>query len=328
MASAPSFVPDLDLATLGGQTMGTTWSVKLCIAPRTDLQRLHAGIQHQLDEVVAQMSTWRHDSDISLYNAAAAGSWHALPAPFDRVLRCAMEIAQASGGAFDPTLGALVGAWGFGAQGQGFAVPSESSIAQARRHAGWRRLQWRHNAKSELLQPGGLQLDLSAIAKGFGVDHVAHWLRARGVLGALVEVGGELFGWGLRPDGGRWQVLVETACELDAVTEPCVLTLDGQAVATSGDHWHHFERDGARHGHTLDAHSGRPVSQAAAAVTVLAASAMEADAWATALTVMGAEAGLAFADARGMAARFVMRTATGPCIRTSAAFDAPFTACP
>jgi thiamine biosynthesis lipoprotein len=327
MASAPSFVPDLELATLGGQTMGTTWSVKLCLPPQTDLHRLHAGIQAQLDEVVAQMSTWREDSDISRYNKAVAGSWHPLPAQFEIVLSCALEIARATDGAFDPTLGPLVAAWGFGAHGRGFAVPSEASIARVRQHVGWQRLQWRGHAPRELLQPGELQLDLSAIAKGFGVDQVARWLRMRGVLGGLVEVGGELFGWGLRPDGARWRVLVETASELDAEAEPCVLALDGTAVATSGDHWHHFETAGTRYAHTLDARSGQPVAQAAAAVTVLADSAMQADAWATALTVMGPTAGLAFAQARGMAARFVTRAQAGPLIHATRAFDARTTAC-
>lgn len=327
MSSPPSIVPDLALATLGGQTMGTTWSVKLSTAPQTDLHRLHAGIQAQLDEVVAQMSTWREDSHLSRYNEAAAGSWHALPAQFQTVLGCALQIAQASDGAFDPTLGGLVAAWGFGAHGRGFAVPGQDTLTQALQRAGWRRLQWRGQASRELLQPGGVQLDLSAIAKGFGVDQVARWLRSRGVLGGLVEVGGELFGWGLRPDGARWRVLVETASELDADTAPCVLALDGDAVATSGDRWHRFEAGGTRYAHTLNARSGQPVTQAAAAVTVLAHSAMEADAWATALTVMGPTQGLAFAGQRGMAARFVAHGAQGPVICETRAFQARTVAC-
>ncbi|KAF1711520.1 thiamine biosynthesis protein ApbE [Pseudoxanthomonas kalamensis DSM 18571] len=298
--------------------MGTRWRVNLCANARAPLETLHAAIQGELDTVVAQMSTWVADSDISRYNRAEAGNWQTLPAAFARVLAAALQVAADSDGAYDPTLGSLVAAWGFGAEGGEQRVPDTESLMQARARVGWRRLQF---DGARLLQPGGVALDLSAIAKGYGVDAVVAMLRARGIEAALVDVGGELRGYGRKPDGTPWRVLVEHRDDDDA--EPCVLQLDNAAVATSGDRWHRFVADGREYSHTLDPRSGRPVDTAPAAVTVVAESAMLADAWATALTVMGLEHGPAFAEARGLAARFVDHRPHGGVaeIRSTTAFD-------
>ena len=304
--------PNADIAALGGHTMGTTWSVKL-VAPRSrDLHALHAGIQGELDRVVAQMSTWEPDSDISRYNRAAAGHWQPLPEDFWTVLSAAHDIARRSDGAFDPSIGPLVALWGFGAQARAQRVPDAAERTAVARHCGWQKLQLDQPARAAL-QPGGLQLDLSAIAKGYGVDLVSHWLRRNGVEAALVEVGGELHGYGRKPDGQPWRVLVESAPEEDAGAEypPRVLALDDLAIATSGDRWHHYDHNGVSYSHTLDPRTQAPVTRAAAAVTVIDRQTMHADAWATALTVLGTEQGLAFARAQGLAARFVSRDGSG-----------------
>jgi thiamine biosynthesis lipoprotein len=309
--------------TLYGETMGTRWRVQLCAPQRAPLQTLHAGVQAQLDTVVAQMSTWKPESDISRYNRAPAGSWHALPNAFSTVLRCALEVAAASDGAYDPTVAPLVALWGFGADGgEDRRVPDDAAIANALARSGWRRIVF--DVETGLVQqPGDAALDLSAIAKGFGVDAVADWLRGQGIAAALVDVGGELSGYGRKPDGECWRVLVEAAPDDDENEDaPCVIALDGCAAATSGDHWHRFEADGRHYSHTLDPRNGRPVAQAPAAVTVIAADAMHADAWATALTVLGADAGHALAEAHGLAARFVVRTDGSIVTRSTLAFDA------
>lgn len=245
----------LDIARLGGTAMGTTWSVSLVASRQRDLHPLHAGIQARLDEVVAQMSTWEPGSDLSRYNRADAGQWCALPAETRHVLACALAIATASDGAFDPSIGPLVALWGFGAHAGDRRQPDAALLQATRDRCGWQRLQWQDDA---LLQPGGLELDLSAIAKGFGVDHVAAWLRGQGIIAALIEVGGELAGYGRKPDGQPWRVLVESAPEEDAHTDtpPRVLTLDGRAVATSGDRWHQYQADGEAYSHSLDPRTG------------------------------------------------------------------------
>lgn len=288
--------------TLAGETMGTTWCVKLA-APRVPLHALHDGIQAQLDRVVAQMSTWLLDSDLNRFNRATAGSWVALPEELFAVLRCALEIAEGSAGAFDPTVGPLVDLWGFGPEGRRAAVPDAAELAALRDRIGWQRLSLRAESR-EVLQPGGVQIDLSAIAKGYAVDLVSDFLRRRGMNSALVEIGGELYGYGRKPDGTAWRVLVEADPDRDN-DEPQVLRLQEKAAATSGDRWHRYQHEDGEFAHTLDPRSGRPVERAPVAVTVVADDAMRADAWATALTVMGAEAGLAFAREKSLAARFV-----------------------
>ena len=313
-----------DIASLGGHTMGTTWQVKLTTAPGRDLHPLHAGIQAQLDAVVAQMSTWEAASDITAFNRAAAGTSLPLPGLFAEVIDCALDIARRSEGAFDPTVGPLVALWGFGAHAHAQRVPDATLLAATRARCGWQRLHWQDG---HLLQPGGLELDLSAIAKGFAVDLVSRWLRGQGIDAALVEVGGELHGQGRKPDGQPWRVLVEAGPEEEAALAhpPRVLALDNLAVATSGDRWHQFTQDGAQFSHTLDPRVGAPVGRAAAAVTVVARDAMQADGWATALTVMGVAPGLAFANAQGLAARFITRGAQGVEEHLSTAFSALLT---
>ena len=296
--------------------------MKLVESQRVDLHAVHAAIQTRLDRVVAQMSTWEADSDISRFNRSAADTWQTLPPEFFAVLSCAMETARESDGAYDPTIGALVDAWGFGPAQSGYRIPDEGELASARASLGWQRVLLR-SENTSALQPGGVQLDLSAIAKGYGVDLVARHLRDRGVAAALIEVGGELYGFGRKPDGSAWQVLVEAVPDADTDEDPaCVIALDGIAVATSGDHWHAFEQDGTCYSHTLDPRIGKPVETAAAAVTVIAYDAMHADAWATALTVMGAEAGYRFAQQRNIAARFVVRGDRGPIESMTDAFRA------
>lgn len=318
-STIPGFPPAC-VHVLHGETMGTTWSVKLVASPRADLHAFHAGIQAQLDLVVAQMSTWKEESDICRFNRAAAGTWQPLPGEFFIVLSCALETARASAGAYDPTVGPLVEAWGFGAAGNTKSIPDASALAAARQRVDWRKVLLRPETGAAL-QSGAIALDLSAVAKGYAVDLVARHLRNIGMEAALVEVGGELYGYGRKPDGGVWQVLVEVSPGATD-QDPCVLALDGVAVATSGDRWHAFEQHGQTYAHTIDPRSGAPVKQAPSAVTVIAADAMHADAWATALTVMGVEEGFAFAEEHDLAVRFVAPGEDSDTVRMTQAFRA------
>ncbi|MES2183853.1 MAG: FAD:protein FMN transferase [Pseudomonadota bacterium] len=295
------------LRTLTGTSMGTRWAVKILSAAATADAATRA-IATALAEVVEQMSTWEAGSHISRFNRAAAGSWHPLPDAFARVLTCALAWAEASGGAFDPTVGPLVDAWGFGPRPgddrsyAGAVPPQEAAVAAARAHAGWQRLRF-DAAAGQLWQPGGARLDLSGIAKGFAVDQVCAALSACGVQDFLVEIGGELRARGHRPDGGDWAVGIEQA----GGGAPLPLPLRDGAVATSGATWHAFTHGGRRYAHTIDPRSGAPVVHGLASVTVVHARCMEADAIATALLVLGPEAGPVFARRHGIAAWFVER---------------------
>lgn len=319
---------------LEGRSMGTTWSVRL-VGPRVfDPAPVAQAVQRELDLVVAQMSPWEAESDISRFNRAAAGTWQTLPAPFFEVLQHGLAVARDSAGAYDPTAGAIVNAWGFGPHGQhgepGFEPPDAAQIAQARADSGWQRLEV-DAAAQRIRQPGGLQLDLSAIAKGYAVDRVAELLAGRfGFDETLVEVGGELRGSGLKPDGQPWWVALETvprwqdgSLVADGSLPTTRVALHGLCVATSGDYRRFFRHGEASFPHTLDPRAGRPIANGIAAVTVLHASCMAADALSTALTVLGADGGPAWADARDIAASFVLRRPDGGLDeRTSRAFDA------
>lgn len=306
-AATPRVADPSRLQSLAGRTMGTTWSLRFDNPSMQPHDAVRAAVTDALDRVIAQMSTWEPASDISRYNAAEAGTRHALPAAFAQVLSCALHWAEASGGAVDPTVGPLVALWGFGAHGAQAVTdhdhhpPSATALAAARAHSGWRRLAF-DAAGKHLTQPGGLQLDLSGIAKGYAVDQVADALMATGLQDFLVEVGGELRAAGRRPDGQPWRVRLDTP--LDALP-PVALT--DLAIATSGDRWHAHAHDGRRWSHTIDPRSGEPSAHALASVTVLHPYCMHADALATALTVLGPIDGAAFAARHEVAALFVCR---------------------
>jgi thiamine biosynthesis lipoprotein len=302
----------------GGATMGTTWAVKAVLPSTTGLPALEAMIQRALDAVVAEMSPWEPLSDLSRYNRAAAGSWTTLPAATATVLRRAIEVAQASHGAFDPTLGALTDLWGFGPRPFSGGPPLAVDIAPLREAGGWKRLVLDDDA---LFQPGGLRLDLNGIAKGFGVDQAAAALDRAGVKSYLVEVGGELRGTGAKPDGQPWWVELERPPTAND-TERTMVALHDLAVATSGDYRRFFDHDGRRYAHTLDPATGAPTTHATVSVTVLAKDCMSADAWATALTVMAPDAALAFAAEHGLAVLIVSRGDHGLEERLSPALQA------
>lgn len=303
-----------------GRSMGTSWSVRLVAAPDDACGHLQAGLQQQLDLVVAEMSHWEADSDLGRFNRAGEGSWQALPPAFFDVLSFAMEVGRASGGAYDPCAGALVNLWGFGPHGRfdepGFVRPSDELVAEARARLAERPVLLEREGR-RALQPGGVQLDLSSVAKGYSVDRLVHYLKNRGVQHYLVEVGGELRGAGVKPDGQPWWVALEEvgdaapAASPDASPAELVLALHGLAVATSGDYRRYFELDGQRYSHTIDPRSGMPIANELASVTVVHAQCMAADAWSTALTVLGPEQGLRVAERQGLAARFVARDAAG-----------------
>lgn len=295
-----------------GTSMGTTWSVRAIMPAQVPARQMHARMQAELDLVVAQMSHWEPDSNLSRYNSAAAGTWHALPDPFFHVLRYALEVAQLSGGAYDPCAGALVNSWGFGARARydepSFYAPAPALIEAIVARADRTRIAF-DGAGRRLLQAGGVQLDLSSVAKGYAVDRLGLRLEAEGVRHYLVEVGGELRGAGTKPDSHPWWVQLEGVPGAGA--HEAVVALHGLAVATSGDYRRYFQHGARRASHTLDPRSGQPIRDNVASVTVIHAECMAADALSTALSVLGPEAGLALAERLRIAARFLVRTKAG-----------------
>lgn len=299
--------PGSRIHTFEGTSMGTTWSARVAARHVGDVQ---PALQAELDTIVAQMSHWEPDSLLSHYNRAPAGTWVDLPAQFFDVVDYALWAHMASGGAYDPAAGALVDLWGFGAARRydhtGFYAPDDDAIDRVLDQRASARLSFDRDG-CRLLQPGGVRLDLSSIAKGYAVDCLAQCLEQRGLHHYLVEVGGELRGGGVKPDGHPWWVEIEGVP--DSATPQAVVALHGVAIATSGDYRQYFEHGARRMSHTLDPRTGRPVAGDVASVTVLAPTCMEADALSTVLTVLGPDDGVAFAEARALAARILVRRA-------------------
>jgi thiamine biosynthesis lipoprotein len=296
--------------SVAGVSMGTGWSARMMLPPGVEAG-LGTLLLGELDEIVAQMSHWEAGSLLSRYNRAPAGSWHPLPPQFFEVMDYALSVFEETGGAYDPAAGALVNLWGFGAHKRydqaGFYAPARDAVAAALAQRASCQPQL-DRAQRSLYQPGGAVLDLSSVAKGYAVDRLALRLEALGVRHYLVEAGGELRGAGVKADGQPWWVELEGVPDATGAPIPqSVVALHGLAVATSGDYRRYFHHAQRRASHTLDPRSGYPIANDLASVTVLAPTCMAADALSTALTVMGVEAGLAYADGRGLAARFLLR---------------------
>lgn len=295
--------------TLHGPAMGTRWSATVDADHTMDLAALRQGLAAAVEQVDEQMSPWKPDSDLMRLNRAPVDAWVDLPAEILEVLDCALDVQRLSAGAFDPCVGALVDAWGFGAVRD---APDADAIRVARQptprtgHGGL-----------ELDRPAGrarkrlpLQLDLCGIAKGYAVDRMANVLQQHGARHALAALDGELRAVGSQASGSPWSVALERP-EAGRRAVHGVIELEDLAVATSGDYRRYLEVGGARLAHTMDPRRCAPVNNAVASVTVLARTCMHADAWATALLVAGPDEGLAMAQRMGMDVLFLLRRAEG-----------------
>ncbi len=281
--------------------MGTTWSAKI-VAPPPSVQ---AQIEGVLATIIAQMSHWEPTSQLSRINNSPPGIWHRIGPEFAQVMEIALDIAKRSGGAFDPAMGVAVDLWGFGPPGPREGLPTEAEIEAARALCGYDAIDFDPLLlRLRLTRP--VRLDLSGIAKGYAVDAVAARLKAMGCLDFLVEIGGELVGEGIQPDGQPWWVDVEVPPGVDAA--PLRIALHGMAVATSGDYRRNFTVDNSIYAHTLDPRTGRPETNQVASVTVFQRNCAQTDAWASALTVLTPDEGMALAQHQGLAVHMMTRT--------------------
>ncbi|EAQ36816.1 ApbE-like lipoprotein [Nitrobacter sp. Nb-311A] len=318
----PHAVPEGEhIRELSGTTMGTTWSVKF-VGSSASVQTLRRMIPLALGRVIAQMSPWEGQSDISRFNRLALNQWQDLPPEFGRVMVSALRIAAESGGAYDPTMGALVDLWGFGPGGSRTSPPPQDEVARRRRECGWQQLGLDTGAR-RLRRSNRGSLDLCGIAKGFAVDLVAERLRELGIHNALVEIGGELRGHGVKPDGSPWWVEIDRPARstTDVPTEPILVALHQLAIATSGCE-RGFTRGANHFSHTLDPRTGWPIANGMMTATVLHRSCMEADGYATALMVLGPDAGVDFAVKHQLAALLLFRHGDTVTERTTPALDA------
>ena len=304
-----------------GNTMGTRYTVKIVGDPDTiQASAVEDQVDEILDRINGMMSTYIPDADISRFNLSQSQDWIGVPKEFCDVVEHSFEISRVTEGAFDATAGPLVDLWGFGPTDMRFEPPSDAEIEAARARVGYAKLETDCTVPAIRRQTEGVQIDLSAYAKGYAVDVLADALLESGHNDFLVEIGGEIRVAGQNSRGADWAIGIEIP--RSGVREPyAVVSLTNLAVATSGDYRNFFEYEGVRYSHEIDTRTGRPVTHDLAAVSIIDESAATADAMATGLLVSGPKAGFDLAVKENIAAMFLTRTESGIEERVSPRFE-------
>lgn len=289
-----------------GYSMGTSFAVEIADAEVGDRQKLENGVVAVLSDIENRLSTYLPSSGLSRLNESRELGWQTIGRTLCLELEAALRLAGLTDGAFDPTVGPLVDLWGFGADGIILAPPPADAIDKRLSTVGYRHLELDCDRPAARKREPTLSIDLSGYAKGYAVDEIAAFLESLGAENFLVEVGGELKLRGSNAEEKPWSIAIERPPPRDRSVQS-VMRLSDTAVATSGDYRNFFEYEGRRYSHTIDPRTGRPVDHSLAAVTVLADSAAYADAIATALLVLGPDAGMEFAERERVAALFLLR---------------------
>lgn len=298
------------LWTFSGPTMGTAYTVKVVAVDLDDTEKLsiHNAIRGAVDSVDQAMSTYKPESELSRFNSSGTAEFAVSDGLFV-VIATALKVGEVSEGALDVTVGPLVDAWGFGPDGR-VEVPDDDRIDTLMEKVGRQKLLLDAEAKTIRKTTDGLRVDLSAIAKGFAVDQVLLGVVELGYGDVMVEVGGEVRTAGFNELGRPWRIGIERPDEEGRVAGQAI-EVSGRALATSGDYRNFREVDGKRLSHTIDPRTGHPIDHTLASVSVLADTCIEADAWATALNVLGPHDGVAVAQENGIDALFILRNNRG-----------------
>jgi len=307
-ACGENVAPEVELA---GNTMGTQFSVKLAAGDAVnDAIHLQKAIEGSLAHVEQMMSTYLPDSEITQFNNSASTGWHDVSEEFCLSVEQSLAISTLTDGSFDITVGPLVDLWGFGPGEIIDEPPADENISTILTSVGYKHLQTDCEQPALKKDIAELELDMSAFGKGYATDRVAAILDEAGIKNYLIEVGGELRLRGHNAKGAKWAIGIEVP--LPNQRRPhMILHLTDTAMATSGDYRNYFEADGQRYSHTIDPRTGRPVTHSLASVTVIDDQGSRADALATALLVMGPDAGMELATRESMAVLFLLRTDSG-----------------
>jgi thiamine biosynthesis lipoprotein len=282
-----------------GMTMGTTYQVKIDSTDLSDnqLQLIRTQVDSALKEVNRQMSTYDPGSEISRFNSYERTEPFEVSYEFANVVKKALQIYESSDHAFDITVAPLVNLWGFGAEGHRITPPTKMDVGKVLKNIGSHQLEIVNDRSLKKNNPK-VQLNLGAIAKGYGVDIVVLVLRKYGFKSFMVEIGGEVYAQGEKSGGNLWRIGIDTPnlASMPGQDLQAILNLRDVAVATSGDYRNYFEYDNNIYSHTINPKTGYPVEHNLASVTVIALNCMEADGLATAVMVMGKEAGMRYIE--------------------------------
>lgn len=305
---------------LEGKTMGTAYSIRYVTGDGTPPAReMQAEIDKRLEQVNDRMSTYRPDSELSRFNASRAVDkpFPVSPATAEVVLE-ALRINRVTDGALDVTVGPLVNLWGFGPEGRPDKVPSAAELELRRAWTGADKLAVQGDALVKRIPE--LYVDLSSIAKGYGVDVIAGYLQSRQVKNYMVDIGGEVRTRGHNGERKPWRIAIERPTAGARQQAQLVIQPGEMSIATSGDYRNYFEQDGVRYSHTIDPISGRPIHHRLVSITVLSPTCMTADGLSTGLNVLGPERGMALANLLGIPVFMIVKTADGFEERYSDAF--------
>ncbi|KEY60643.1 FAD:protein FMN transferase [Serratia sp. DD3] len=296
---------------LDGKTMGTYYSVRYIPGDGTpSAEKLQQGIDQQLELVNQQMSTYRPDSELSRFNRSREiNKPFPVSAATAKVVLEALRLNHVTEGAMDVTVGPLVNLWGFGPEGRPDKVPSDEQLALRRSWTGSEHLAVEGNALVKRIPE--LYVDLSAIAKGYGVDVVVEYLQSQHVENYMVDIGGEVRTRGHNGENKAWRIAIERPTAGVEQTAHLVIEPGEMSIATSGDYRNYFEKDGVRYSHTIDPLTGKPINHNLVSVSVLSPSCMTADGLATGLNVLGPERGLALANLLGIPVFMIVKTDKG-----------------
>lgn len=294
---------------LSGPTMGTTYNIKYISAEgQPTPEVIQKEVDRLLEEVNDQMSTYRKDSELSRFNQSQSAEAFAVSPQTATVVKEAIRLNGLTLGALDVTVGPLVNLWGFGPEGRPEVVPTAEELAARKAMTGIQHLSV--NGDALVKDIPNLYVDLSTIAKGWGVDVVADYIQSQGIQNYMVEVGGEMRLKGLNREGVAWRIAIEKpSVEERAIQE--IIEPGDMAVATSGDYRNYFEHDGIRYSHIINPETGKPISHKVVSVTVLDQSSMTADGLATGLMVLGEEKGMQIAEENNIPVLMIVKTEEG-----------------
>jgi thiamine biosynthesis lipoprotein len=297
---------------LQGKTMGTTYNIKVVVDGKTvvnnKMNDLQAGIDALLKQLNQEMSTYIATSELSLFNKSRSLEPAEISIGLQRVVKEALRLGELSGGKLDVTVGPLVNLWGFGPQYRPETIPSEEQLVAAHARVGLDKLKLVGNKLNKTIPD--VYVDLSTIAKGYGVDLVAEYIEQQGIDNYLVEIGGEMRLKGFKHTGELWHVAIERPVDTERSVQQVIIPKDN-AVATSGDYRIYYEFDGQRFSHIIDPDTGQPIDHKLVSVTVIHPSSMTADGLSTAMMVMGEERALAFAERNSLAAYIISKNENG-----------------
>ncbi len=303
-----------------GSIMGTSFSIKASQLPvRLTVEQLREEVKARLDAINLRMSTYLKDSELSLLNRLQSTKQQHISPELLEVLLAAEEISELSTGAFDITVAPLVNLWGFGPDMMRYQAPKAEAIQKILAKTGYTQLIVDEQDASITKKIPELSMDLSALAKGYAVDEVALVLENHDITDYLVEIGGEIRLKGVNLQGKKWRIAIEKPVINKRELER-VIAISNISMATSGDYRNFFEQEGQRFSHTIDPRTGYPITHKLASVTVLSKTTMLADAWATALMVLGEEAAYDIAEQQKLAVFFIIKTDQGFTERETALF--------